>query len=53
MEAVEQLVVNPDLSSTVIQTLRESVDKLTALTESSKIHAMILVQNKFLALYSR
>lgn len=53
VEAVEQLMVNSDLSSTVIQALRESVDKLSATTETSKMHAMVLVQNKFLALYSR
>lgn len=46
-------MVNSDLGSTIIQSLRESVDKLSALTESSKIHAMVLVQNKLLALFSR
>lgn len=53
VEAVEQLVVNSDLSGTAIKILRESVDKLTSLTDSNKIHALILVENKLLCLYSR
>lgn len=53
VEAVEQLIVNADLSSTIIQSLRDSVDRLSASTEQSKIHGLVLVQSKFLALYSR
>lgn len=53
-EAVEQLMVNSDLSSATLQALRESVEKLThILIDSTKVHAMVSVQNKFLALYSR
>lgn len=54
VEAVEQLMVNSDLSSATLQALHESVNKLTHVLDScSKIHAMVYVQNKFLALYSR
>lgn len=53
VEAVEQLVVNPDLSSETIKSLRETVDKLNPLIECNKIHALVLVQNRFLSLYSR
>lgn len=52
VEAIEQLMVNSDLSAVSIEALRESVDKLSVMTECSKIHAMTLVQNKFLSLYS-
>nr|XP_023028272.1 Hermansky-Pudlak syndrome 1 protein homolog isoform X2 [Leptinotarsa decemlineata] len=52
VEAVEQLTVNPDLTSTTIQILRESVDHLISQIECKKIHALVLVQNKFLSLYS-
>lgn len=53
VEAVEQLIVNSEISGTAIQALKESVDRLTPQIEYNKIHAMILVQNKFLSLYSR
>ncbi|CAG9815580.1 unnamed protein product [Phaedon cochleariae] len=52
VEAVEQLVVNPDLTSATIQILRDSVEKLTSQIDCKKIHALILVHNKFLSLYS-
>lgn len=52
VEAVEQLVVNSDVSSVTLQILRKSVDKLVSSIDCSKIHAMVLVNNKFLSLYS-
>ncbi|KAJ8928403.1 hypothetical protein NQ314_019068 [Rhamnusium bicolor] len=52
VEAVEQLVVNADLSSATIKALRESVDKLAPQIECNKIHALVLIQNRFLSLYS-
>nr|CAI5850418.1 unnamed protein product [Callosobruchus analis] len=52
VEAIEQLFINSDLSSATIKALKESVDKLATLIECNKIHALILVQNKFLSLYS-
>ncbi|KAF5295998.1 hypothetical protein FQA39_LY12770 [Lamprigera yunnana] len=51
-EAIEQLMINSDLSSTSLKALQEAVDKLQSVTERSKVHALLLVQNKFLALYS-
>lgn len=53
VEAVEQLIVNSELGGVTIQALKESVDKLAPQVECNKIHAMILVQNKLLSLYSR
>lgn len=53
VEAIEQLMVNSDLSAAALQALNEAVDKLQSITERSKVHALVLVQNKFLSLYSR
>lgn len=53
VEAVEQLLVNSDISSKVIQTLQESALKLQTLTQCTKVHLLLFVQNKFLGLYSR
>lgn len=52
VEAVEQLMVNNELSSTTLKALQEAVDKLQQQSELSKIHALVLVENKFLSLYS-
>ncbi|XP_018574507.1 Hermansky-Pudlak syndrome 1 protein isoform X2 [Anoplophora glabripennis] len=52
VEAVEQLIVNADLSSETIKSLRDTVDKLTPLIECNRVHALVLVQNRFLSLYS-
>ncbi|KAG5880595.1 hypothetical protein JTB14_002400 [Gonioctena quinquepunctata] len=52
VEAVEQLIVNTDLTSATIRILRESVDSFSAKVECKKMHALVLVQNKFLSLYS-
>ncbi|XP_970712.2 BLOC-3 complex member HPS1 isoform X2 [Tribolium castaneum] len=52
VEAVEQLVINSDVSSVTLQILRKSVEKLTATIDCPRMHAMVLVNNKFLSLYS-
>ncbi|KAF5273063.1 hypothetical protein FQR65_LT04805, partial [Abscondita terminalis] len=52
IEAIEQLMINSDLSLTALRALQEAVDKLQSIIDRSKVHALILVQNKFLALYS-
>ncbi|GJQ86235.1 hypothetical protein Trydic_g8935 [Trypoxylus dichotomus] len=52
VEAIEQLTVNPELTASTVQGLREAVDKMQYLTDCSKIHGLLLVQNKFLGLYS-
>lgn len=52
VEAIEQLIINSDLSFVALQALKEAVDKLQAIIDRPKVHALILVQNKFLALYS-
>lgn len=53
VEAVEQLVVHSDISGPAINILKGSVDKLISQTEFTKIHSMILVENKLFCLYSR
>lgn len=53
VEAVEQLSVNKELSATTIRALQEATEKLKSQLDHSKMHAMILVHNKFLSLYSR
>ncbi|CAH0552941.1 unnamed protein product [Brassicogethes aeneus] len=52
IEAVEQLIVNSDLSMATLKALQESVDYLAPQIDCNKIHALVLVQNKFLSLYS-
>lgn len=52
VEAVEQLTVSAELSLTVIKTLRDAINKLKALLEHPRSHALIFVDNKFLSLYS-
>lgn len=53
IEAVEQLSVNPELSAATLRALQDATDKLKSQLDHSKIHSMILVQNKFLSLFSR
>ena len=53
VEAVEQLMVNDDLTAASLKALQDAVDKLKTATEFSRIHALLLVENKFLSLYSR
>uniref|UniRef100_A0A6P7GK90 Hermansky-Pudlak syndrome 1 protein homolog isoform X1 n=1 Tax=Diabrotica virgifera virgifera TaxID=50390 RepID=A0A6P7GK90_DIAVI len=52
IEAVEQLFINPELCSTTLRILRESVDKVCVHVEYKKLHSLILIQNKVLSLYS-
>lgn len=52
-ESVEQLFVNSDVGSVTLQLLRKSVEKLSSSVNCSKIHSMVLVNNKLLSLYSR
>ncbi|KAK6624388.1 hypothetical protein RUM44_011247 [Polyplax serrata] len=52
VEAVEQLLVNNDLSVTTLKTLQSAVNKIQQQTEFSKIHSLLLVGNKFVSLYS-
>lgn len=53
VEAVEQLMINAELSSATLRALHDATDKLRSHSDYSKVHTMILVQNKFLSLYSR
>lgn len=53
VEAVEQLVVNSEVSGAAIKVLKESLDKISSQTESVNIHGLILVENKLFCLYSR
>lgn len=52
VEAVEQLMVNSDLTCVAIQAIQEAVDKLQAVSDGNRIHGLVLVENKFLSLYS-
>ncbi|XP_048506619.1 Hermansky-Pudlak syndrome 1 protein homolog isoform X2 [Athalia rosae] len=52
VEAVEQLSVNPDLASATLRALHDATDKLKTQSEFSNVHALVLVENKFLSLYS-
>ncbi|GLH00249.1 Hermansky-Pudlak syndrome 1 protein like protein [Gryllus bimaculatus] len=52
VEAVEQLMVNTDLSAATLRALQEATEKLKSHTDFSRVHAMILVENKFLSLFS-
>lgn len=53
VEAIEQLVVNSEVSGAAIKVLKESVEKMASQIESVKMHALILVENKLFCLYSR
>ncbi|KAL3277184.1 hypothetical protein HHI36_012535 [Cryptolaemus montrouzieri] len=52
LEAIEQLVLNPNLNTSVLQALKECVVSLITQIDCFKIHALIMVKNKFLSLYS-
>ncbi|XP_044757484.1 Hermansky-Pudlak syndrome 1 protein homolog [Coccinella septempunctata] len=52
LEAIEQVVLNPNLNTSVIQALKESVVSLITQIDCFKIHALLAVKNKFLSLYS-
>lgn len=51
-EAVEQLSINADLAASIIKVLHDACDKLKAQSEFSNVHLLILVEQKFLSLYS-
>ncbi|XP_018330447.1 Hermansky-Pudlak syndrome 1 protein homolog [Agrilus planipennis] len=48
LEAVEQLIINSDLRSATLVILKDTVEQI----KLRKAHALILVQNKLLSLYS-
>ncbi|XP_046749645.1 uncharacterized protein LOC124413238 isoform X3 [Diprion similis] len=52
VEAIEQLSVNPELASATLRALHDATDKLRTQSEFSNVHALVLVENKFLSLYS-
>ena len=51
-EAVEQLSVNADLAATTLKVLTDAADKLKTQSEFSSVHVLILVEHKFLSLFS-
>lgn len=53
VEAVEQLSVNPDISSATMKALQDACERIKAATDFNRMHALVFVENKFLALYSR
>ncbi|XP_058809470.1 BLOC-3 complex member HPS1 [Phymastichus coffea] len=51
-ETVEQLSVNADLASTTLGVLSDAADKLKAQSEFSNVHVLVLVEHKFMSLFS-
>ncbi|XP_017795118.1 PREDICTED: Hermansky-Pudlak syndrome 1 protein homolog [Habropoda laboriosa] len=51
-EAIEQLSINTDLGVSILKVLHDACDKLKAQSEFSNVHILILVEQKFLSLYS-
>lgn len=51
-EAVEQLSVNADLASATLKVLTDAADKLKTQSEFSNFHVLVLVEQKFLSLFS-
>lgn len=51
-EAVEQLSVNVDLASATLKVLSDAADKLKSQSEFSSVHILVLVEHKFLSLFS-
>lgn len=51
-ETVEQLSVSPDLASTTLKVLSDAADKLKAQSEFSNVHVLVLVEHKFMSLFS-
>ncbi|XP_044594723.1 Hermansky-Pudlak syndrome 1 protein homolog [Cotesia glomerata] len=51
-ESVEQLSVNADLASSTLKILRDAADKLKAQSDFPNVHVLVLVDHKFLSLYS-
>ncbi|KAF6200431.1 hypothetical protein GE061_006734 [Apolygus lucorum] len=52
LEAIEQLTVNPELNSVAIKALSDATDRMKSMLDQPKSHALLFVENKFLALYS-
>ncbi|XP_057340070.1 BLOC-3 complex member HPS1 [Microplitis mediator] len=51
-ETVEQLSVNAELASSTLKILHDAVDKLKAQSDFPNVHVLVLVEHKFLSLYS-
>ncbi|XP_076631468.1 Hermansky-Pudlak syndrome 1 protein isoform X1 [Colletes latitarsis] len=51
-EAIEQLSINTDLGVAILKVLNDACDKLKSQSEFSNVHILILVEQKFLSLYS-
>ncbi|KAK9303721.1 hypothetical protein QLX08_004715 [Tetragonisca angustula] len=51
-ETIEQLSINTDLGVSILKVLHDACDKLKAQSEFSNVHILILVEQKFLSLYS-
>ncbi|XP_014205525.1 Hermansky-Pudlak syndrome 1 protein homolog isoform X2 [Copidosoma floridanum] len=51
-EAVEQLSVNHELATGTLRVLSDAADKLRAQPEFTNVHALVLVGQKFLSLFS-
>ncbi|XP_076241341.1 Hermansky-Pudlak syndrome 1 protein isoform X1 [Calliopsis andreniformis] len=51
-EAIEQLSINTDLGAAILKVLHDACDKLKTQSEFSNVHILILVEQKFLSLYS-
>lgn len=51
-EAIEQLSINTDLGVAILKVLHDASDKLKAQSEFCNVHILILVEQKFLSLYS-
>lgn len=52
IEAVEQLTVSGDLSTSINKVLQDAADKLKTQSELSNVHLLLLVENKFLSLHT-
>uniref|UniRef100_A0A2M4CSJ7 Putative agap011210-pa-like protein n=1 Tax=Anopheles darlingi TaxID=43151 RepID=A0A2M4CSJ7_ANODA len=52
MEAIEQMLVNVDVKSTVVAALQAATDRLKQDPHSQRSHSILFVGSKFLALYS-
>lgn len=51
-ETVEQLSVNANLASSTLKILHDAADKLRTQSDFPNVHVLVLVENKFLSLYS-
>lgn len=52
VEAIEQLRVNNQVANACIKTLTEATDKIKHALSYSHVHALIMVNHRFLSLYS-